>query len=100
MTFTYQATTDRSWIVSKAQNHWSVRPLDPQSCQVEALAVLELRNNWGIILAPLLKVQLNRIGKQVFEELKFYIEESRPHPRKLRTRRPFIRLGLRYKSKP
>jgi hypothetical protein len=84
MRFTYEATAGLPWIVRHAENTWQVRPLDESQCQVEAQAVVDLRTFPGLLLAPLLKLQMNRLGRQTFEELKYYVEQGQPHPRKMR----------------
>jgi len=84
MRFAYVATVGLPWIVRHAENHWQVRPLDQSRCQVEAQAVVDLRTFPGLILAPLLRMQMNRLGRQTFEELKYYVEQGKPHPRKMR----------------
>jgi len=83
MRFAYEATTGLPWIVRHAENHWQVRPLDQSRCEVEAQAVVVLRAVPGLILAPLLRIQMNRLGRQTFEELKYYVEQGKPHPRKV-----------------
>jgi hypothetical protein len=38
-------------------------------------------------MAPLLKLLMRRIGAQFSEELKYFVEYDRPHPRKLKAQR-------------
>jgi hypothetical protein len=83
MRFAYEATAGLPWIVRHAENTWQVRPLDESQCQVEAQAVVDLRTFPGLILAPLLRIHMNRLGRQTFEELKYYVEQRQPHPRKM-----------------
>ena len=83
MRFVYEATAGLPWIVRHAENQWRVFPLDESHCQVEAQAVVDLRALPGFVLAPLLRMQMNRLGRRTFEELKYSVEHGRPHPRKL-----------------
>jgi hypothetical protein len=83
MRFTYEATAGLPWIVRHAENHWQVRLLDQSRCEVDAHAVVDLRAVPGLFLAPFLKMQMHRLGQQVFEELEYYVEQGRPHPRKV-----------------
>ena len=82
MRFAYEATAGLPWVVRRAENHWHVRPLGQSRCEVEAHAEVDLRAVPGVFLAPLLKMQMHRLGRQVFEELKYYVEHGQPHPRK------------------
>jgi hypothetical protein len=82
MRFAYEATAGLPWIVRHAENHWRVFSLDQSRCQVEVQAVVDLRLIPGFLLAPLLRMQMRRLGQQTLEELKYYMEHGRPHPRK------------------
>jgi hypothetical protein len=84
MRFVYQATEGRPWFLKHAQNHWAVRSLGPQTSLVEVQAELNLSFFPGLLLAPLLKFQMGRVGAQSLEELKYYAERDQPHPRKLK----------------
>jgi hypothetical protein len=84
MRFVYQATQGRPWFLKHAENHWSVRSLEPHTALVETRAETELRTFPGLFLAPLFRLQIARIGAQTLEELKYYVEHDQPHPRKLK----------------
>lgn len=84
MRFAYQATDGRPWFLKHAENHWAVRSLGPQTSLVEVQAELDLNLFPGLFLAPLLKLQMGRVGAQSLEELKYYVERDQPHPRKLK----------------
>ncbi|MFT5723247.1 MAG: hypothetical protein ACI9JN_000356 [Bacteroidia bacterium] len=36
----------------------------------------------GYILAPIVKMKLSKVGDELLEELKYYVENGKPHPRK------------------
>jgi hypothetical protein len=83
MRFAYEATTGLPGMVRHAKNQWQVSPLDESHCRVEAQAVVDLRTVPGLVLAPLLMMQMKRLGRQTLEELKYYVEHGRPHRRKV-----------------
>src|SRR5579872_2233421 len=85
MRFAYQATEGRPWFLKHAENHWSVRSLGPHTSLVETRAEIDVSFFVGLFLAPLLKLQMGRIGVHSLEELKYYVEHDQPHPRKLKT---------------
>jgi len=87
MRFGYEPTEGRPWFVKRAENNWAVRSIGPETSLVESHAKLELASFPGIFLAPLLKLYLGRVGARFFEELKYYAEHDRPHPRKLKAQR-------------
>jgi hypothetical protein len=84
MRFAYEATEGRPWFIKHAENHWMVRSLGPSTSEVEARAEVEVSWFPGVFLAPLMKLQLGRVGAQTFEELKYYVERDQVHPRKLK----------------
>lgn len=87
MRFGYQAADGRPVFLTHAENNWQVRALTSQTSVVEVRAELDLRLFPGVLLAPLLKLQMDRIGSQNLEELKYYVEHDQPHPRKLKAQR-------------
>jgi hypothetical protein len=84
MRFGYEATAGLPGFITRAQNHWSVRALTPDTSLVAARGELEVRPLPGLLLLPLLQLQLGRTADQLFEELRYYVEHNQPHPRKLR----------------
>ena len=84
MCFTYKALKGLPWFMTSAQNNWSVRELGNGQCEVASRAEIYMRLFPGIILAPLFKLMMGRKSREMFEELKFFVENDRPHPRKLR----------------
>lgn len=84
MRFGYAASDGRPAWITSAENNWSVRALDLTTSLVEARAELNVRFFPGVVLAPLLRLQMDRAGVQLFEELKYFVEHDQPHPRKLR----------------
>jgi hypothetical protein len=84
MRFAYEATEGRPWFIKHAENHWRVRALGPSTSEVEAQAAVEVRLFPGVLLMPLMRLQLGRTGVQTFEELKYYVERDQVHPRKLK----------------
>jgi hypothetical protein len=84
MRFGYEPTEGRPWFIKHAENHLVVHVLGPQTSVVESRAELEVSLFLGVFLAPLVKLFINRVSTQFFEELKYFVEHGQPHPRKLR----------------
>ena len=82
MRYGYLATRGLPFFIEHAENNWSVEALSPTQTKVEFRGEVDLKPFLGIIFAPLFKWQMSRIGAQLAEELKYYIEEGEPHPRK------------------
>ncbi|MDJ0752314.1 MAG: SRPBCC family protein [Ardenticatenaceae bacterium] len=82
MRYGYEAVNGNPWFVNKAENNWSVKPLSPSISQVEFRGVVELKPFPGFLMAPFMRLQFKKVGREVSEELKYYVEQGEPHPRK------------------
>ena len=90
MRFGYEASEGRPWYIKRAENNWAVRSLGPETSLAESRAEIEMALLPGMFLARLLKFFVGRVGAQFFEELKYYAEHDRPHPRKLKAQQKQI----------
>jgi Polyketide cyclase / dehydrase and lipid transport len=95
MRFGYEPSEGQPWFIKHAENHWVVHSLGPQISMVESRAELDVGLFPGVLLAPLLKLFMGRVGAQFFEELKFYAERDRPHPRKLKAQQKHLKASAR-----
>jgi hypothetical protein len=84
MRFGYKPTAGQPWFIKRAENHWVVRSLGPDTSVVESRAELEMRLFPGVFLAPLVKLFMGRVGARFSEELKYFVEHDQPHPHKLK----------------
>jgi hypothetical protein len=91
MRFGYQPTEGRPWFITRAENHWMVRSLGPQTSVVGSRAEVDMPFFPGLFLAPLVKFFMGRVAAQFFEELKYVVEHDRPHPRKLKAQQKALR---------
>jgi hypothetical protein len=81
--FTYAAIDGLPGFVKRAINRWSVHARGERLCLVRTHAALELRGPMRS-LGFYLERRLQADGSRALDELRHYIEEGRPHPRKLR----------------
>jgi hypothetical protein len=82
MTFEYEAIDGMPSFVAHAVNRWRVRRVDDRRCMLRIHATLILRGP-ARLLGWLVKWQMRVGGARVVEELKYFVEQGRPHPRKL-----------------
>src|SRR5215469_15971707 len=86
-----------------AQLFLSIRTLPPSAEDLFQLVQLVQRvlpsrvepRILGLFLAPLLRLQMSRVGARSIEELKYYVERDQVHPRKLKAQRKRGRKPLR-----
>jgi hypothetical protein len=92
MSFAYDAVEGMPDYVTRAVNRWFVYPRGNSSCVVRAHATLELR---GAIraLSFLLKLRMQTDGARVLDDLRYHVENSKPHPRKVEATMRALRSG-------
>ena len=61
-------------------NRWSVEAVSPRRRVVRSHATLELAW-WAVPMVPLLRLGLRGPMRQLAEELRYRVENGRPHPR-------------------
>lgn len=82
MAFEYEALEGMPSFVGHAVNRWSVSRVDDRRSQLRVHATLTLRGPMTL-LGCVIKWQLESGGAKVAEELKYFVENGKPHPRKL-----------------
>ncbi len=84
MKFGYEATAGLPFFVKSAENNWHVQSVGPNKSVVKTWAVVTFKKFPGLFFAPFFKWQISRIGGRTMAELKYYIEQGKPHPRKVK----------------
>lgn len=82
LTFSYEAVQGMPFFVKTAGNTWSLTDKGNQTI-VDMHLIAEVNMFPGKVMAPMLRSQFNRQAGEIIEELKYYIENGQPHPRKL-----------------
>lgn len=85
MRFGYQAIGELPLMLKRAENNWAVRTVGPDKSVAEFRAKIDYDLFPGLLMVPMLKLMGGRMGRQLLEELKYYVEEGKPHPRKVKT---------------
>lgn len=85
MAFEYEALEGMPGFVGHAVNRWSIARVDDRRSQLRIHATLTLRGPM-VLLGCFIKWQLESSGAKVAEELKYFVENGKPHPRKLASR--------------
>lgn len=79
MRFGYKGTVMPNYIKS-AENNWKVIELEPGKSIAEFNAHVDINPLIGLLMKP----YFNIIGPRVLEELKYFAENDKPHPRKIK----------------
>ena len=73
---------DPPFFLKSIGNNWQVREVTPNESVVEFQPEVECSFGWWLILAPLFRIWGPWMARRVLEELKYYVENGEPHPRK------------------
>lgn len=83
-TLTYEATAGMPAFVTTARNQWRVTALDDNRTEVAFTARAEVRGVLGRLAWWVLLLQVDRTGRHLLADLKYYVEHDTPSPRKRR----------------
>ncbi|MDB4286151.1 SRPBCC family protein [bacterium] len=81
----YHITKGAPKIAKEASGVWSLDVIEPEKTRVILEFSMEPNGLAGLILTPLIKMKLGKAAAEIAQELKFYIENKTPHPRKLKS---------------
>lgn len=84
MRFGYKALGELPLFMKSAENNWAVHSLDSNKSMVEFRAEVEIATLPALLMTPLMPILKKLLGTRTLEELKYYIENDQPHPRKLK----------------
>lgn len=77
----YKSISGTPPIIKEVRAHWSLAKTNSNFTNLEMDFKADMKG-LGFILSPLVKIKLGKIGNELLEELKFYVENGQPHPRK------------------
>ena len=73
-------------VVTEGVNTWAVHPSGNNHSVVSMRAEMTLKPGIGLVVGPVMKLQLGKALGQVVDELKYYVETGQLHPRKIEAR--------------
>jgi len=80
--FAYKAIKGLPFFIRRAENHWSLQELSSQRVMVTSAAQIEFTRLASLIIAPFFGRLMYRVGIKTMEELKYFVENEKVHPRK------------------
>jgi len=72
-------------IAKTAVSIWSLTAIDSDKTKVKLEFQMETNGFKGLMLSSVIKLKLGKSAMGIAEELKFYIENGEPHPRKVQS---------------
>ena len=64
-------------------NNWSITPINANRSRIDMRLEMKLLPVFNLVMAPMMKMQMGKVAKESIEELKYFVETGKPHPRKL-----------------
>jgi hypothetical protein len=84
-TLTYHISKGAPEIAKTAVGIWSLVQVESNKTKVILEFELETNGFKGLMLSPIIKLKLGKSAMEIAEELKFYLENGEPHPRKIKS---------------
>ena len=82
-TFSYEAIEGMPFFVKTAGNTWSLTAQGNQTI-VNMHLIAEVNVFSGMLMAPMMRRKFDQSGRDTIEDLKYYVENGSPSPRKLK----------------
>ncbi len=83
-TLAYEIVEGKPSMVKYASNTWQLFELGVNKCKLQIKMDIKVGGFFGSILAPLMKMQMSKMGNHLIEDFAYYVENGTPHPRKIK----------------
>lgn len=70
-------------VAKSAVGHWKLTKLTDNKTQLNVDFFLETKGLLGFIMSPIVSKKVGQSSDELMEEFKYYLENGKPHPRKL-----------------
>lgn len=80
-TYSFKGVFD-SKMFNNVTSSMAVTSIDDHSAKVEIIPALEL-TLLGVLMYPMIRMQISKVTDEVLDDLKYYVENGKPSPRKL-----------------
>jgi hypothetical protein len=79
----YKAIAGTPFFFKAVRAKWSLAKKDDDSTKLDLDFEVEFKGLIGVILSPIIKIKLGKVGDELLDDFKYYLENGKPHPRKL-----------------
>ena len=70
-------------IAKSGLGEWSLTKTKENQTQMNVHFIIKTKGLLGLIMSPVVSKKVERASSEIVEELKYYLENGKPHPRKL-----------------
>ncbi len=75
--------------VKQAKNTWQLTPVSQGVSKLKMRMEIQLGGLMGTLMQPMIKMMMSKMGNELVEEFKFYVENGQPHPRKIKATKKY-----------
>ena len=79
----YHVSKGAPKIAKSALGEWKLTKTEDNQTRMNVHFILETKGLLGFILSPVISKKIAQASAEITEELKYYVENGQPHPRKL-----------------
>ncbi|OIQ99141.1 hypothetical protein GALL_188780 [mine drainage metagenome] len=76
-------------MVKQATNTWKLLSVGQEQSKLYMRMDIQLGGVMGKIMQPMMKMMMSKMGNELLEEFKYYVENKQPHPRKLKAAKKY-----------
>lgn len=78
----YKALSGTPFFIKSVNAKWSLSKLNDDNTQINMNVDVQTKGIMAAILNPVAKMKLGKLGDELMDDLKYYLENGSPHPRK------------------
>ena len=83
LTLKYEVEEGFPFFVERGVNRWTLTE-EGSTTRVHSIAEITTKGLVGMVMAPMMKMQMTGLIRNSLEDLKHYVETGTPHPRKVK----------------
>lgn len=80
----YQIAEGMPSMVKYATNDWRLTPINSNQTRFTMVAEMQIGGLMGTMMKPMMRSKMTKLTGQIGEEFKYYVENGKPHPRKVK----------------
>jgi hypothetical protein len=81
----FHAYQGMPFVIKKGISTWKLDSLDNEKTRVKIRFDIELSGFMGVIMQPMMKMMMSKMGNTLLSDFKFYVENGRPSEAKMKT---------------
>lgn len=85
----YEVMTGLPGMMKSGMNSWRLTNINEYQTKLYMKGNIVPKGFLGNLMKPMIRMQFNQMTKNLVEEFKYYVEKSKPHPRKIKAAKKY-----------